>query len=129
MTDSLDTARARRARQGSRRQRDLKALEAEQRNRHAIPADVRPTEDGARVWAGVVEAMREHLHASSMQHWVEPLRVVGERNGGLCVAADSRAAYWARQRYGTWLGRLVREEGTYRGLFIFDDVSELGEAA
>lgn len=93
-----------RARSGSKRQRDLAALAAE---RNAPPEGITPTDVDL---ASAIASLP--LPASTKHTWLEPLEVLGELDGAVCLAAERMVADWSRRRYAgilsAALGREVR---------------------
>lgn len=106
-----------RARNGSRRQRDVAALTAE---RYAVPSGTTATEPAERAWEAVSERLRRDLAQAHWQLWIEPCELIGEHRMALVIAAPHRKAAWVRVRYGMRLGCAVREETDFDGLFVCD---------
>lgn len=108
-----------RARRGSRRKRDRAALADVAREVvPPLPAGVELTEGSQDAWQCVVEAITDRLPESTWRIWIDPIKLVGEADGALCVYGPPKCVTWVRRRYGVLLGDLVREHSDYRGVFI-----------
>ncbi|HUB98994.1 MAG TPA: DnaA N-terminal domain-containing protein [Solirubrobacterales bacterium] len=132
--------RIERARRGSRRKRDLAAVEVlaaetTRRREQRLLADLRPSAEAQAVWAEVRVQMQASLSEFAFATWIAPLECRGVSRGALYLAAHAvpgapahvvRAH--AERRYGHQLGDLVRADGRFRGLFIMlPPVAELEE--
>jgi hypothetical protein len=106
-------SRADRARRGSRRQRDLDALAAEQ----APPDDITADPNAAGAWAKILATLRPTLPESAYLRWLEPVEAIGSRDGVLCLATPRRLG-WYEERYGNTLDELSRLNG-YDGWAIY----------
>ena len=106
-------SRADRARRGSRRQRDLDALAAEQ----APPDDITADPNAAGAWAKILATLRPTLPESAYLRWLEPVEAIGSRDGVLCLATP-RSLDWYRRRYGAAVDELARLNG-YDGFAIY----------
>lgn len=116
MAASID--RAARARNGSRRQRDLDALAEQERSRYAPPADITPHPDAGPTWTAALDAAE--IPASPRESFIDPLHVLGERDGALCVGGPPRCAEWCRRRWGRAIADAIRERSSFTGLLVFD---------
>lgn len=117
-------ARVKRARAGSRRRRDLEALQ--EREPIPVPVDVIETADARATWR-VVVALAEsspQLRPDVIDAWLRPARVAGERNGRVVIAAPPRISERLRRRFGAWLGEAVRSCSAHTGIEIYDDPDE-----
>ena len=85
----------------------------------AAPADVRMTDAAREAWERTCEAARERWGLVVWQQWLEPLRLLGERQGAVCVEAPPRITIWVRRRYGAWLGETIRRCSDMRGLYVY----------
>lgn len=108
--------RAGRAKQGSRRQRDVEALRAEESARAAsVMAAVREsasqTPAAIAAWERTREALREILDESNFKLWMEPLQLVGEADGGLVLEAPARILEWVRRRYAELIRHVAADAG------------------
>jgi hypothetical protein len=103
-----------RVRNGSRRKRDRAALAAEQ------IAGVTASPDADAAWAKVVKTLTPLMRPDLPATLLEPVIVIGERDGYLVVAAEAGNASWLRRRYGAWVGDAVRVNSRFTGIFITD---------
>lgn len=124
----MSSERAERARQGSQRQRDIAALETEERHATLPPDDVQESAAATAAFDGVRKVLQASLPPSIFESWVEPLRVLGERDGAVCVVGPRRVTTWVRRRYGRHLGDAIRGLSDYRGVFVYDAPVEKREA-
>ena len=110
---------AERARNGSKRKRDIAALAAE--TARPLPGDVQADPVAAELWKRVLEAVRPTVPPSAFANWIAPVTFRGVREGCLVVAGPERAEEWVRRRYGAALGELIRADETtaYRGLLTY----------
>jgi len=85
------------------------------------PADVATHPEAERVWRGVCERLAQiGLGPEVMANWIEPASAIGIRQGALSIEAPQVTADWIRRRFGSLIGELVRDEGTFTGLRIYD---------
>lgn len=103
-----------RAREGSRRKRDLEALAAEQVEERQLVNDD-PAATGA--WSSMLKAIRGSLPESAYLHWLAPVVAIGSREGKLCLESPRRLG-WYEERYGNTLDELSRLNG-YDGWAIY----------
>lgn len=111
---------AERARNGSKRQRDLAALQAEQAAEHAIPSTTQPSDAATEAWAEVISHAYGTFHRSALHLWIEPCELVGVDRGALVIAGRHEIAEWVRRRYARKLGKWVRELTGFKGLIVCD---------
>lgn len=126
---SSQATQADRARHGSRRRRDLLAL-AEERKADVprLPDGVEETDGSLVAWASARAVFVGLLTESTLRIWIDPLRLVGETKGALCVVAPLKICTWTIRRYGKLLGETVRASSEYRGLFIAHEPESLEES-
>lgn len=119
----LEEVRAQRAREGSRRRRDVEALEAaaarvvEDRESRLL-ACLRATPAAARAWDEARDALARCVPESTFRLWLDPLGCLGESQGALYVVAGDHVYGWASRRYSTLIGDAVRRVSDYRGVFL-----------
>ena len=117
---STQAERAERARRGSRRQRDLEALAAEQTA--ALDA-IAFTDRAAEAWQLVLDtaAADSIIRPCDIETWLRPVRP-GEADGALVLAAEPRVASWLRARYGSWIGYTLQLRGApLRGVRVIEE--------
>ena len=85
----------------------------------STPDDVRMTDAAREAWERACEVARERVDPVIWQQWLKPLRLLGERQGAVCVEAPPRIAGWVRRRYGAWLGEAIRRRSDMRGLYVY----------
>jgi hypothetical protein len=107
-----------RARNGSRRKRDLAALQAERT--FPVPANVKETDAATQAWDEVARRLQRELHRSVWAMWIVHCPLLGEHNGSLVIAGHPQRAAWIRRRYAKTLGDFVRAETRYLGVFVCD---------
>lgn len=115
--------RASRARNGSRRQRDLDALAAE----NAPPADILPSDDATAAWTQALAELTRTLPRSVIVLWLSRTRLLGEHKRAIALGATSDVTFFLRKRYGRHIGAAVRKQG-YKGAFIYELEPERQEA-
>lgn len=102
-----------------------RAAEREARKRVEREARLRPkvkeTVAAKGAWKKASDVVRAVVPESTFLIWFEPLRVLGEAEGALCIAAPSGIRAWVERRYPTILGNAVRETSDYRGVFLITD--------
>ena len=111
--------RAERARNGSRRQRDLEALADVQRV--PIPDDVEQDDSVVTIWAAALDSLRARdsvTAAAAVENWLDPLTVLGVSDDHIVVTGHPRNVDWTRKRYAATLSVLVRPD--FAGVLICD---------
>lgn len=111
--------RVKRARNGSKRKRDLAALAAEQGTQHAIPADAVPSEPAERTWAAVLTQLRRDLPASAFL-FLDHCELVGQHRQALVIAGPAKFTDWVRRRYARHIRKVIRERTDFDGLEVCD---------
>lgn len=85
------------------------------------PAEVRPHPEAGRVWSHVLERLAElGVGETAMANWVRPMEPIGVLGNELCLQGPQHVARWHRRRYGRLAGTIIRSEGTFAGLRIYD---------
>ena len=115
---SAQAQRAQRARNGSRRKRDLDALRAEATPLVPVPADVKPDDRAATAWADALDTLRFRLPFGSVENWLDPLTVLGVAGNCIVVTGHPRNVDWTRKRYAAALSELVGPD--FAGVLICD---------
>ena len=91
-----------------------------------VPPDTVETADARATWQ-VVVALAEsspQLRADVVDAWLRPVRVAGERNGRVVIAAPTRISERLRRRFGAWLGDAVRRSSAHTGIELYDEPDE-----
>lgn len=109
---------AERARQGSRRQRDIDALAVEERKRWAVPDGVTLTPAAQAAWLTVRDAVQARLPKAAWSLYLSDMPLVGEKGNALYIAGHPAVAEWCRRKYAKKVGDIVRELTDYEGLFV-----------
>jgi hypothetical protein len=109
--EDLQHTRAERARRGSRRKRDLAALEAERRAaaellRERSEGGLSPGAEAS--WESARSLLRDTLGTETFRLWFEPLRPLAVRDGVLYLAGPSRVVRWVERRYRELLESALR---------------------
>lgn len=85
------------------------------------PAELSSHPDAERVWQHVLERLAAvGVGETAMANWVRPMGPIGAYGDELCVQGPQRVARWYRRRYGRLTGTIIRTEGTFAGLRIYD---------
>ena len=121
---SSQVERAERARRGSKRQRDLEALAAEQA---ATLAALTPTPAAERAWSAVLERAEASpaIRPDSIETWMRPARVVGVDGTTVVLAVPARAVYWLEHRYHGWIGMALRSCSEFFAVRVIEEPSEV----
>jgi hypothetical protein len=87
-----------------------------------VPPAVRSNPEADRVWRAVTTVVEKMpgINPNTFEMFIKPLTVVGTLDGSLCIHGPRYAASWVRRRYGAMLTLLVRDEGTFSGLSIYE---------
>ena len=103
-----------RAREGSRRLRDLAALAAEQAEERQL---VEPDPNAASAWSSMLAALRPTLPESGYVYWLAPVVAIGSLDGKI-VLESPRKLDWYERRYAAALNELAALNG-YNGWAIY----------
>ncbi len=85
------------------------------------PADVATHPEAERVWAELVRRIAAlGVGEAAIDVWIRPIAPIGAHQDALCVEAPRHVGRWFRRRYAPLAGHLVRDEGTFTGLLVYD---------
>lgn len=115
---SLSEARAQRARQGSKRKRDLEALAAI--SRVEIPADTKQSVEAEQAFGAAVN--RLSFHNPSRIGATDGMLVCHGLSGNKVVVVAERMGEFWRKRYGQSLADAIRQVSDFDGCLICDEV-------
>lgn len=116
---SIIEIRAERARNGSKRKRDLQAL-AEVNAREAASrfAGVQVTERSMTAFLKMKSTLKERVPTATFDLWIEPLRCEGEIDGQLLLSGPARVTTWIERRYLGAIADVVGQVSDFTGVGV-----------
>ena len=126
---NLRERRAQRGREGSRRQRDVKAvaedrLQASRERRQILVQESKKTPASEQAWKKTLDHLRRSVPGPTFEVWFSSLRLVGEVRGSLHVESQEAQAVWTERKYGPLMGECVRAASDFQGVYVspFEEV-------